>query len=55
MIKLFAFPTIVAGLMALAWVSTLGGSQPVLFSGLVIFALNFWIVVLAQRRAEPPA
>ena len=55
MIKLFAFPTIVAGLMALAWVWTLGGSQPVLLSGLVIFALNFWIVVAARRRARSDA
>ena len=51
MIKLFAFPFVVAGLMALAWVSTLGGSREIVISGLLIFCFNFWIVVLARRRA----
>ena len=55
MIKLYGLPFIVAGLMSLAWVSTLGGSRPILLSGLVIFCLNFWIVLLARRRSEPPA
>ena len=52
MIKLFAFPFLVAGLMAMAWVSTLGGSPLIIVSGLVIFCLNFWIVVAARQRAE---
>ena len=52
MIKLFAFPFVVAGLMAMAWVSTLGGSRAIIVSGLVVFAVTFWIVLLARRRAE---
>lgn len=51
MIKLFAFPFGVAGLMAVAWVSTLGGSRAIIVSGVAIFCLNFWIVLLARRRA----
>ena len=52
MIKLFAFPFLVAGLMTMAWVSTLGGSPLMWLSGLGIFCLNFWIVVAARRRSE---
>ena len=51
MIKTFAFPFLVAGLMAMAWVSTLGGSRTIMVSGLVIFCLNFWVVLVAKRRA----
>lgn len=50
MIKLFAFPFLVAGLMSMAWVSTLGGSLLIWLSGLTIFCLNFWVVLLARRR-----
>lgn len=53
MIKLFGLPFFTASLMALAWVSTLGSSRPVLVSGVVIFCFNFWIVLLAGRRLGP--
>ena len=55
MIKLFAFPFVVAGLMALAWVSTLGGSREIVISGLLIFCFNFWIVVLACLLYTSPS
>lgn len=51
MIKLFGLPFIAAGLMTMAWISALGGSPVIVLSGLVIFAVNFRIVLLARRRA----
>lgn len=51
MIQSFALPFLAAGLMAMAWVSTLGGSPTIIVSGLVIFCLDFWLVLVAQRRA----
>ena len=52
MIQSFALPFLAAGLMAMAWVSSLGGSRLVWVSGVVIFFLNFWIIAVARRRAE---
>lgn len=51
MIKLFGLPFIAAGLMSMAWVATLGGSPLIWFSGLALFCLNFWVVLLARRRS----
>ena len=52
MARLLGFPSIVAALMAMAWVSSLGGSRLVWVSGVVIFCLNFWIVAVVRRCAE---
>ena len=52
MIKLFGLPFIAAGLMTMAWISTLGGSTGIVLIGLLIFAFNFWIVLLARRRVD---
>ena len=41
MIQSFALPFLAAGLMAMAWAFTLGGSRLVWVSGVVIFFLNF--------------
>lgn len=52
MIQSFALPFLAAGLMAMAWASTLGGSPTIIVSGLVIFCLNFWLILVARRRTE---
>ena len=55
MVKLFGLPFIAAGLMATAWISTLGGSLLMFISGLAIGVLTFLIVLQAQQKARHEA
>ncbi|MBT7280033.1 MAG: hypothetical protein HN835_04905 [Rhodobiaceae bacterium] len=45
-------PFVAGGLMAIVWISTLGGGALLWLSGLAIGAVVFVLVMLAQRKAE---
>ncbi|MCH1541996.1 MAG: hypothetical protein L7U45_02945 [Alphaproteobacteria bacterium] len=50
MVQLFWLPTLAALLLAIAWISTLGGGPLIVASGIVIGLIDFVIVFQAQQR-----
>ena len=49
----YFLPFVAASLMAIVWVSTLGGSTSAQLSGAALAAVVFWTVLKARRKAVP--